>query len=244
MISTVISFSSLETRFFDALIREVEKFSDNIIIVAYDHFFDGSKEYMSVLLDIAKRYSNLVWTICAWTPNHDSKYWHNNARWVGAQQAKHQRVLFLDADEIPDGDLMRRFLDVSPLDAHALHTFACYWYFRDPRFQATTKECCGLLADMPQVTKEMFFTRHERWFYQEYPAVKAKLFCDVIGNVIFNHYSWVRTKEEMLTKVKSWAHRHDCNWTDLVEQEFTHEFTGKDFVHGYSYNTVLNIFNL
>lgn len=243
MISTVISFSSLETRFFDALIHEVEKFSDNIIVVAYDHFFDGTKERMSMLLDVVKRYSNLVWTICAWNPNQDSKYWHNNARWVGAEQAKHKRVLFLDADEIPDGDLMRRFLEGTPLDDHALHTFSCYWYFRDPRFQATTKECCGLLADMSQVTKEMFFTRHERWFYQDYP-IKTKTYCDLIGNVIFNHYSWVRTKEEMLTKVKSWAHRHDCNWTTLVKQEFTQEFTGKDFVHGYSYNTVLNIFNL
>jgi hypothetical protein len=61
---------------------------------------------------------------------------------------------------------------------------------------------------------------------------------------MFHHFSWVRTKEEMLTKVRSWAHRNDCNWTDLVEQEFTHEFTGRDFVHGYSYRTVPNVFDI
>jgi hypothetical protein len=51
-----------------------------------------------------------------------------------------------------------------------------------------------------------------------------------------NHYSWVRTKEEMLRKVTSWAHSNDTNWTALVEEEFSREFNGTDFVHGYQYD--------
>jgi hypothetical protein len=243
MISTVISFSTLETRFFSALIKEVERFCDDIIVVAYDHFFDGTAEAVAVIEHLKDAYPQTRWLIHEWDANHDSKYWHNNARWTGAEVAKNSRILFLDADEIPDGYLMKRWLEHEPLQDYPLHMFTCYWYFRDPRYQAKTTEGCGLLVDMTKVTKEMFFTHRERWFYSHYP-VKPKLFCTMNGNVMFNHYSWVRTKEEMLTKVKSWAHKNDCNWTERVEDEFKHEFTGKDFVHGYSYNTVLNIFDL
>jgi hypothetical protein len=250
-ISTVISFSTLEIRFFDSLIKEVKKFSDDIIVVGYDHFFDGTKENISLINNLIKKYSELNWKILEWDSKQNSKYHHNNARWTGAYLSKHKQILFLDADEIPDGDLMFDFLDSILLDndqsrySYDLYTFSCYWYFRDPIFRATAKEVCGLLVkDITKLTKEMFFTPHERWFYQVYSFLRYKLFCTIKDNVIFNHYSWVRTKEEMLTKVKSWAHKADCNWTELVEKEFEHPFMGNDFVHGYSYTKVKNIFNI
>jgi hypothetical protein len=243
MISTVISFSTLEIRFFPALIREVEKFCTDIIVVAYDHFFDGSKENTALISELQTKYPSLTWQVCGWDDQHNSKHWHNNARWTGALHAKNHRVLFLDADEIPDGALMDRWLKYEPLEAYPLYMFACYWYFRDPTYQATQTEGCGLLADMSKIKKEMIFTHYERWFYMIHP-VPYKAFCTLNGSVMFNHYSWVRTKEEMLTKVKSWAHRNDCSWVGLVEQEFTHDFNGKDFVHGYSYNSVLNTFDI
>lgn len=244
MISTVISFSTLEIRFFPALITEVSKFSDNIIVVAYDHFFDGSQENIAVINDLIEAYPMVEWNICKWNANQDSKYWHNNARWVGAEQAKYKRILFLDADEIPNGSLMKGFLETESLDEYDVFMFSCYWYFRDPTFQATTNEGCGLLADMSKLTKEMFFTRYERWLYLPFPEVKVKMFCTLAGQTFFHHYSWVRTREEMLTKVKSWAHRDDCNWTERVEMEFTHPFMGRDFVHGYFYTKVPNTFGI
>jgi len=244
MISTVISFSTLETRFFPALIKEAKKFSGDIIVVAYDHFFDGSEENIEILSDLHIKYPELNWFICKWDGDHDSKYWHNNARWTGAEQAKHRCVLFLDADEIPDGDLMKQFIKTESLENYVLFMFSCYWYFRDPTNQATTKEGCGLLADMSQLSKEMFFTRYERWIFNPYPTIPTKFYCTLNDQTMFHHYSWVRTKEEMLTKVKSWAHSGDRNWTQLVENEFEHEFIGKDFVHGYSYNKVPNTFDI
>ena len=249
LISTVISFSTLEIRFFDALIKEVKKFSDNIIVVAYDHFFDGSNENVVILNKVQFLYPELNWQILKFDEKQSSKYHHNNARWTGACLSKHKQILFLDADEIPDGDLMYDFLDSIIFDNTNLYTFSCYWYFRNPTFQATTKEVCGLLVnDISKVTKEMFFTPHERWFYKIFPSLTCKLFCTINdgynNNVIFNHYSWVRTKDEMLTKVKSWAHKGDRNWTDLVKKEFDHPFLGTDFVHGYSYTKVKNNFNI
>lgn len=53
-----------------------------------------------------------------------------------------------------------------------------------------------------------------------------------------HHYSWVRTKGEMLKKVETFGHKSDRDWVALVEKEFSHEFSGKDFVSGYEYETV------
>ena len=61
---------------------------------------------------------------------------------------------------------------------------------------------------------------------------------------MFHHYSWVRTKAQLLKKVSSWAHKDDRNWAAFVEEEFSRPFNGTDFVHGFSYTTVKNIFTI
>ena len=66
----------------------------------------------------------------------------------------------------------------------------------------------------------------------------------VDGKPMIHHFSWVRTKEEMLKKVHNWGHKNDTNWIDLVEEEFSRPFSGTDFIHKYQYNIVENKFNL
>ena len=64
------------------------------------------------------------------------------------------------------------------------------------------------------------------------------------GRPMMHHFSWVRSKDEMITKVKNWGHASDKNWILLIEEEFSRSFNGTDFVHGYNYNIVENTFNL
>jgi hypothetical protein len=61
---------------------------------------------------------------------------------------------------------------------------------------------------------------------------------------LFHHFSWVRTEQEMLKKVKSWGHKKDRNWEQLVINEFSKPFQGTDFVHGYSFREVLAPFSI
>ena len=61
---------------------------------------------------------------------------------------------------------------------------------------------------------------------------------------MFHHFSWVRTKEEMLKKVRSWGHKGDRNWIELVEKEFSTDFQKTDFIHGYQYKIVEPLFNI
>ena len=59
-----------------------------------------------------------------------------------------------------------------------------------------------------------------------------------------HHYSWVRSKKEMLKKVLSWGHKTDRNWKALVEKEFEKEKVNKDFIHGYEYEDVKSFIEL
>jgi len=62
---------------------------------------------------------------------------------------------------------------------------------------------------------------------------------------MIHHYSWVRTKEEMLKKVSNWGHARDKgDWKELVEMEYSRPFNGQDFLHNYQYIIVDNKFNI
>jgi hypothetical protein len=54
----------------------------------------------------------------------------------------------------------------------------------------------------------------------------------------------VRTKAQMLAKVRAWGHRHDRDWPALVEAEFSGPFAGTDFVKGLKFDAVPNSFAL
>ena len=71
-----------------------------------------------------------------------------------------------------------------------------------------------------------------------YDLAKGGKIRDVLGlddKPMFHHYSWVRTKEQLLLKVRCWSHNWERDWTKLVEEEFSRPFSGIDFVHGYSF---------
>lgn len=242
-VTVVVSFSSLEKRFFNPLITELKKFSDDIIVNCFDHFFDGTPEDVCFLQNLKDKNTDISFNILQWNDQRNSKFWHNEARWVGVEKRKNDLVLFLDADEIPDGELMKKFIESEDTSCYDMYVFKCNWYFKDPRNVATTTEFCGLLANVDRLKKDMFFTQHERWFFNSY-RLKTAFDCTYLTQTILHHFSWVRTKDEMLKKVSSWAHKHDRDWTSLVEKEFENPIGSRDFVHGYSYRTCENIFNI
>ncbi|GAX59997.1 hypothetical protein SCALIN_C05_0082 [Candidatus Scalindua japonica] len=58
------------------------------------------------------------------------------------------------------------------------------------------------------------------------------------GKPMADHYSWVRTQEEMIKKVQTFDHKSDLNWISLIENQFSQDFNGTDFINGYEYEIV------
>jgi len=239
-IATVINYCTNEYRFIQKCIDNVSIFSSQVMVVVCSSFFNGEPENRYLL---NKTYAeNPGASFIEFQYDKDlferngTHFPHNLARWFGYKYLKNdiEYVLFLDADEIVVGDLFKRWLDQYIYKNLEAMTFRSYWYFRMPFYRARQTETLGVLIRRNSITKTKMFHRSERNAMLQAPSGSLIFPCE--GEPFLHHFSWVRTKKEMLKKVLSWGHRHDKNWTALVEEEFASPFSGKDFVHGYDYD--------
>ncbi|MEN9654521.1 MAG: hypothetical protein RL235_633, partial [Chlamydiota bacterium] len=178
------------------------------------------------------------------TPEH---FWHSAARLIGSHFLADaiETVLFLDADEICDAARFNEWLGCSDYQMHTTLKLANYWYFREPAFQANAYEDSILLAQRRALEPKLLLCKEERdAIYSSLPGPKRRMVFGVDGRPMFHHYSWVRTQDEMLKKVRAWGHRKDKDWETEVMREFARPFSGTDFVHGYTYNTVEPLIDL
>ncbi len=239
-IATVINFSTNEARFLGQCIAEALRFSSQVIAVVCDHFFDGTPEDAEMLEAIYAAHPACEFIEFAYSSKniYSGCHWHNWGRLLGYHflQEKIDKVLFLDVDEIVDGE---RFKQWTRRRECAAQRLACYWYFREASLRARAWEDTPLLIQRDAVTHQGLMHPSERMgLYLNAPGRKERMVVSSDGKPLVHHYSWVRSKEEMLRKVRSWGHASDRNWVELVEQEFNGPFSGRDFVHGYTYNEV------
>lgn len=242
-IASIINYCSNDFRFFRAVVKEALKFS-RVYIVAADHFFDGSEENIKLLDFSFSLFPECKSVIYPFVPGkfNSIHLWHSFSRLVGFELLDKdiEYVLFLDADEVVDGSRFLEWLSKGEYQKFNVLKLANYWYFREERFQALTFEDSIVFARKKKLSKKNILHENERdaiFELMEAPKIRGVLGLDLQPMV--HHYSWVRTKKEMLKKVKSWGHREDKNWEALIEKEFSGEFSGKDFLHGYSYKEVV-----
>ncbi|MGA2939078.1 MAG: hypothetical protein ABSF52_18550 [Syntrophobacteraceae bacterium] len=249
-IGTIINFCTIDHKFLDACLREAGLFSRNIIVPVCNHLYNGDRENMSLLRRIIQKHSSARISFLVFDYDHTktimfgSRFWHNYARWTGVMHlgGDIQYVLFLDGDEILDGKRFMKWMDASLFFRYDAISFNSYWYFREPGYQATTTEQAGMLVKKDSIRNDLLFSEYERLGFLTLPHVLYRQ-NGPDGSPMVHHYSWVRSKEEMIRKVRSWGHNKDRDWLSLVEQEFQHDFNGTDFVHGYQYRIVDSAFN-
>lgn len=249
MLSTILQYSTLDIRFLETNLKQVSKFSDEIIIPICDRLFNGDKENEVLLnktFQIVSKFDKCSAYIFDWQGiKQNTGYYHNLSRHLGTTVANGDWLFFLDADEIVDDGFSEWFNEVK--DTNNSYWLTCYWYFREPIYQATRTESAGLLIKKNychwnidiREERQQLFNRVPNFINGDSVPILSKN-----GTPMVHHYSWVRSKQDMIKKVENWGHRGDKNWLDLVEEEFSRSFNGKDFVHGYSYNVVENKFNL
>lgn len=248
MISSILQYSTMDLRFLDTNLQQLSKFSDEIIIPMCTHFFNGEPEDQALLqetFEIAAKYSKCSIYTFAWEGlNSNPGYYHNLSRAIGTSISTSDWLLFVDTDEIVD-DRFKGWFETTAQYTNTIYWLTCYWYFREPRYQSKTYEGCGLLIRREKCNWNVNI-RDERQQLHIGPDFIQGGYNPILvdGEPLMHHFSWVRTKDEMLKKVENWGHKGDANWTDLVQEEFSREFNGTDFVHGYQYNIVENKFNL
>ena len=246
-LATIVNFCTNEARFIDRCLAEAQKFSSQIIVPVCDHFFDGQAEDMQLLQEIIARHPEVQFVGFAFeTSPRPPWYWPSLARVVGLRHLDTdiESVLFLDADEIVDGIAMHQWLSQGQYRHCSALSLANYWYFRESHFQADVLEDSAILIQRSEISEEAIMDPMERISIYEQAQGPKQRFCKGHqGQVMVHHYSWVRSKAEMLRKVQAWSHREDRDWIALVEAEFEQDFSGTDFVHGYHFKTVPAFFS-
>ncbi len=250
-VATVVNFCTNETRFISACLEAALHFSKQVIVPVASHFFDGAPENKDLLEQVYAAFPDCQFIEYPFIPDRipayvfkairPSAFWHCMSRLIGAKALREEieTVLFLDADEVADAPAMAEWLNCSDYEQHTALKLANYWYFREPIYQAETLEDSIVLVHKKALTPDILLDNEERnAIYDSLPGPKRRMVLGAGGQPIFHHYSWVRTEEEMLKKVKSWGHKKDRNWEELVRREFAGPFRGTDFVHGYKFRTV------
>jgi len=253
-IGTIVNFCTNESRFISACLKAALQFSKQVVVPVASHFFDGTPENRELLEKIYGSFSGCLFVEYPFVPDRiplevfkavrPTVFWHCLSRLVGEKMLDDQieTVLFLDADEVADGEGMGEWLDCSNYDQHTALKMANYWYFREPIYRAETLEDSIVMAQRKALTPDLLLDNEERnAIYDSLPGPKRRMVLGTRGQPLFHHFSWVRTQEEMLKKVKTWGHRQDRDWEGLVAKEFSGPFQGIDFIHGYQFRTVKSI---
>tara|TARA_Y100000310_G_scaffold42842_1_gene40020 strand:+ start:1197 stop:2156 length:960 start_codon:yes stop_codon:yes gene_type:complete len=274
-IASIISYCSLDDRFIRLCINQALKVSSQVILTHCTHLFDGEPEDTTTLKQLKKEYPTVDFVEFEWDSTHNPRYWHNLGRIKGQEAVREELgwIHFLDSDEIIDTKLFEAFLNDPHTYNYGMYRFASYWYFREPTHRAlpTQHEGRGKLTyEQASVLIRKEFSNLNVNLNAEREQLHVCTYCSKnlpherdLFNTVWNgepmlhHFSWVRTKEEMLRKVKLFGHYDGIVWSfaggvgssekdfpSLIEEEFSRPFNGKDFIHGYDYETVEDIFGI
>lgn len=243
-------YCSNDFRWIEKCVEQASEISEEIIIPICDHFFDGTPENREILdktYSTLSKFSKVKIIEYEWEPGYDTSYWDLISRIIGKEQmnSNNDWVMYLEADEIIDTVKFKEWIKTKEYENYDSIKFDNYFYFREPIYQSESWEASVVLVrkEYANINPFMKLAREQ---CHELLDVRKKRALDSDGLPIIHHYSWVRTKEEMLRKVKSWFHNKDRDWVSLVEEEFSREFNGTDFIpfHQYKYKIVENKFNL
>ncbi len=240
-LSTILLYSTIDHRWLDECLSSACEVSNEVIVVTCDRFWNGQLENEQSVLDshkIIESYKNAKLITTSWSPGYPTFFWEAQCRVNGILNTSHDcdYILFLDTDEIIDVNNFTEWLETKEYANYDSMKLANYWYFREKNYRSNTTEDSIVLInkdficyDGAMVVQTLPTGREQ--YHELMNCNKKRMVVGTDGNPMIHHYSWVRTKDEMIQKVKSWGHNKDRNWIPLIEEEFSRPFNGKCFVN-------------
>lgn len=247
-ISIALAYCSNDYCFLKSCIDHVLPFAQEVVVVSCDHYWNGETENHELLNKGAAENPGATFITFEYDPTKDTM-WHNvMTRRIACQafEKPADYILFLDADEIIETANLIEWWKTRQSDPLDVYKFANYWYFRDFCFQSTKwEDSVVLVKNDPSCINEHTFDSSQHGdrnaFYDKNPTPRKARMVTFNGKPFIHHYSWVRTHQAMLQKVRSWGHNANQDWVSLVNKEFSAPWRGYDLIfpeRQLKYNTV------
>jgi hypothetical protein len=254
-ISAVISFCSNDWRFLKHCIHGISSFCEEVILTVCDHFFDGSKENYGLLEEAFRCFPDCTFiefnfdsrqSYRAFSPLYpEHPYWrhewHNTGRWLSYfySSSDTQLLFFLDCDEIVNTEQFKNWLATADFIEHSAYRFAGFWHFREAQFEASAHNDLSLLVKKGAMDPHFLWDEEERMGLFHRLPEKKQLGVRSCNDVpMIRHYSGVRTEEEFSKKLSCWGHHWERDWSQLLQEEFSRPFNGRDFIRRYEYHQI------
>lgn len=241
-VKTIINYCTNDQRFINSCINSVRSISSEIIVTYTSCFYNGESENMDLIQSTINSNRDVIFLEIPYEENKRKEHeWCCFSRIVGYNNAHADEdyILFLDSDEVIETDLCNEFINSNEFVYGNDYKLEGYFYFREPNYQAIQLEDAAPLLYSKNLNIENVLIADRTSLFNNSLNPKQR-HTTYKNQVLMHHYSWVRTKEEMINKVKTWGHKHERNWIELIEQEFTHDFNGTDFIKGYNYKILPN----
>ncbi len=246
-ISAIINYCTYDQKFINGVINSVRHVCSEIIVTYCDRFYDGTEENHDLINSTIKSNSDVKFVKMTYselksmaeidpTDRCNEFKFCSYSRFLGRMNASYDSdyMMFMDSDEILDPDEFLKFTMSDKFSYGDNYHLESYWYFRDTIYQSIQREPSVVLSYKP--TFDVYALDSDRYSLLKCGVNKNHVMNSFHGPPMVHHFSWARTKDEILKKVSTWGHKYDRDWKSLIENEFSHDFNGTDFVHGYSYN--------
>lgn len=255
-IAVVINYCTNDYRFLKKAIEGVRPFAHKVIVTVSDHFFDGTPENQDLLEASYREHPDTQFVEFAFREDETYglhcpvqkgdadwiHFWHSTNRYIGYHFVPEgiDYILFIDVDEIFDGEKFLLWLSHFPYQEYTALKFSSYFYFRSASYRAHSLHSNGpLMVKKSLIQPEALLDICERkGIFVDFPGSKRDHVAALDGSPLCHHFSWVKPKEELFRKVLSWGHYQDKNWTALLQKELEQPFQGKDALFDLSYETV------
>lgn len=236
-IDVIIPFCTYDTKYITRTTNAIKNIASNIYVVYCTNLFNGDPENLDLIDYISKENPHCKFISFNFNKFKNIKWHHNYGRWIATELSNSDYILYIDSDEVFDSEKLENWLE-SKQSLADITTFANYWYFRSEKYQAKSYEDSPIMVKRSLINESTSFHDLERGYYKHVLQNNNKELgvMGLDGLPMCHHYSWALDKEDMISKVKNWGHKHDKDWIRLIEEEFSRDFNGTDFIHGYEYN--------
>jgi hypothetical protein len=263
MPSVIINFCSLEKPFIEPLLIECQKFSNDIVVSYGSHLYNGEEEDLQLISELSKKYPHIQFVKYIVDRSIDvyqypgifyrpSVFWFTFARYTGFQHIRNKEwIFFIDADEIPNGNDLKDWLNRGSLDNNRSYKLANYYYFKSVKYQSLVLEDSPILIHYSNLNENIIIGDWDRDdIIRKSNTIVERNVKGIDDTVLFHHFSWVRSRENVYKKLLTSA---DVTEDRSVIKGYTVEEalekiydndSVNDIIHNYNYKVVDNIFNI